>query len=86
MAVKKGQKRGPYKRAQLKREIQKNSTPEDGMTYIEIANIMNISIAEVKQLERTAIRKLKKPTPLNQKFHEYCNISLRSESSSEIEL
>lgn len=86
MAVKKGQKRGPYKRAQLKRELQENSTPEDGMTYLEIANIMGISVSEVKQLEKNAFRKLKKPTQKNQKLHEYYSISLTPEGSSEIDL
>jgi len=77
MAVQKGQKRGSYKRATQKRELQEdNLTPEDGMSYIEIANILGISVAEVKKLERMALSKLKQPSSLNKDLHDYWNISL----------
>ena len=77
MAVQKGQKRGSYKRSTQKRELQEdNLTPEDGMSYIEISNILVLSIAEVKKIERVALSKLKTPSNLNKDLHDYWNISL----------
>lgn len=77
MAVQKGQKRGTYKRAHQKTELQENLTPEDGMSYIEIASILGISVPEVKKIERSALSKLKRPSDKNQKLHKYWNIGLK---------
>ena len=77
MAVQKGQKRGSYKRSQQKRELQENTTPEDGMSYLEIANILGISVAEVKKIEKSALSKLKSPSAKNQQLHRYHKINLR---------
>ena len=73
IGVQLGHKRGPYKRSKRKNEVSSNYQ-EDGMTYLEISKALNIPVKEVKKIEKLALRKLKKPTEVNQKFHSYCNI------------
>jgi len=69
MGVQKGTKRGPYKRCQSKR--QKKNITEDGLSYQEIARIMDIPASMVKEIERKAFKKLLLPTDKNKKFRKY---------------
>ena len=70
--VKKGTKRGSYKRAEMKRE-QKDITP-DGLSYQEIAIILGCTAVEVKKIETTALKKLKRPGGINKSLYDYCKI------------
>ena len=70
--IKKGTKRGPYKRAQIKkaqREVQ-----NDGLSHHQIALLLEIPIGEVKRIEQQALEKLKTPTGINKIFHRYLGI------------
>ena len=70
--VQKGQKRGSYKRPEMKRK-QKEITA-DGLSYQEIAAIMGITSAEVKRIETIALKKLRTPGGINKSLHLYNNI------------
>lgn len=59
---------------------------EDGMTYHMIAKIMEISVQEVKNIEASAIRKMKKPNIINKALREYLKISDCETVSSEYNL
>ena len=72
MAVQKGTKRGEYSRSKMKRE-QKEVT-EDGLSYQEIGAILGISSFMVKQIEQTALKKLRRPGGINQNLWDYCKI------------
>ena len=72
-----GSKRGPYKRAQEKREkAEEKSIQGDGMSYQDIAKVLGISILEVKKIERSALKKLSVPNPKNKRMRDYHNIDL----------
>ncbi len=47
-----------------------NSLFEDGMSYEEIAKKLNISVAEVRKIEKRALRKLRVPSDKNKKFRQ----------------
>ena len=64
----KGNKRGPYKRVQDKKNVEMS---EDGMSYQEIARVLGISVLEVKKIERRALQKLQAPGGQNGKLHKY---------------
>ena len=44
---------------------------QDGMSYKEIAEIMDLTVREVKNLESRALYKLKRPSKINKKFYDY---------------
>ena len=75
IGVQKGTKRGTYARSARKREI-RDEIQEDGMSYSEIAAVLKISVGEVKEIERSAFRKLKKPTVKNKDLFDYHSIKL----------
>ena len=56
----------------MKRE--EKEVTEDGLSYQEIAAILGLSAQEVKNIENTALKKLRTPNETNKKFREYCNI------------
>lgn len=58
----------------------------DGMSYHMIAKILNISVQEVKNIEASAIRKMKIPNAINKELREYLKISCAPDVSSENEL
>jgi len=59
-------------RKEYKKELKENaSVQDDGMTYDEIAEILGISKAQVRKIERNALRKLQVPTEKNKKFSKY---------------
>ncbi len=65
---------------ELKRlRLENAQITDDGLSYQEIAVILNIPVFEVKKIEIDALRKLQKPTESNKKLHEYWNITLRPE-------
>ena len=80
--VKKGSKRGSYKRAEMKRE-QKDIT-EDGLSYQEIAVILGITAGEVKKIETAALKKLKRPGGINKVLYDYCKIHDRDSERIDI--
>lgn len=53
----------------------------DTMSFVEIAERMNLSVFEVKKIYNSAMRKLKAPNQENQTFWEYNNISENDTSS-----
>ena len=57
---------------------------EDGMSYHMIAKILDISVQEVKEIEASAIRKMKTPTEQNKKLREYLRLNLRPREEIEI--
>jgi len=62
-------------RKQIKQEIKDNATlTEDGMSYDEISEILGISKAEVRRIERDALRKLQVPTEKNKVLRRYYGI------------
>jgi len=71
MGVKRGTKRGSYKRAQMKRETQDSEDINDGMSYEEIAKVLHITPLEVQRIEKIALKKLKLPNATNKEFHKY---------------
>jgi len=71
MGVKKGTKRGTYKRAQMKREITESEDIQDGMSYDEIAKIIRVSPVEIRRIEKIALKKLKLPNKTNKVFYDY---------------
>jgi DNA-directed RNA polymerase sigma subunit (sigma70/sigma32) len=61
-------------RKQLKQNIRDNaSITEDGMSYDEISAVLGISKAEVRRIEREALRKLQAPTEKNKILRRYHN-------------
>jgi len=84
IGVQKGTKRGPYKRSKMKKEVH-NLDSQDGMSYEEIAQIMNITPGEVRKIEEDAMKKLRRPSQTNKKLHGYHGIKL-SEADSNLEL
>ncbi len=68
--VRKGEKRGPYKKSREHREHVPEET-EDGMTIQEIANVMGLSKGEVNKILQQAIRKLQAPSEKNKTFLNY---------------
>lgn len=59
-------------RKQLKQEMRENaSITTDGMSYDEISEILGISKTEVRRIEQSALRKLKKPGVLNKILQQY---------------
>ena len=59
----------------------KTNTADDhalnvGMSYQKIAEIMNITPAMVKNIEKRALKKLKIPTEKNKKFYNYLKTHL----------
>jgi len=42
-----------------------------GMSYEDIAEVLNISVKEVRKIEAQALKKLKMPTEKNKKFYRY---------------
>jgi DNA-directed RNA polymerase sigma subunit (sigma70/sigma32) len=69
IGVQKGSKRGSYKRSKMKRSQEEVS--EDGMSYQQIADLMNTTVTEVKRIEASALQKLRKPTEANKAFRDY---------------
>jgi len=49
-----------------------------------IAKILDISVQEVKEIEASAIRKMKTPTEQNKKLREYLRLNLRPREEIEI--
>ena len=49
---------------------------KDGLSIPEVAKLLGLTVAEVRKIEKEALRKLKKPTDKNKALHEYWNISL----------
>ena len=56
---------------------------EDGMTYHMIAKILGISVQEVKNIENSALRKMRIPNATNKELREYLKIGVTPEGSSE---
>ncbi len=56
---------------------------DDGMSYHMIAKIFNLSVQDVKIIERSAIRKLQIPNQKNKKLREYLKMSVSPDESSE---
>jgi len=71
--VAKGDKRGPYK--MRKNQRGKEEFHEDGMSYQEIAELMNLTVQQVKDIENTALKKLRVPTDKNKVLRRYAQIS-----------
>ena len=86
MAVKKGQKRGSYSRSEEKhKKAQTLEISEDGMSYLEISNILNLPIHVIKRIEIDALRKLRMPnSDVNKKLHEYYNIDLKPKETIDL--
>jgi len=84
IGVIKGTKRGPYKRAQRKKEIN-DLEIEDGMSYEEISQVLGISVGEVKAIEIQAMKKLRMPSVVNKSLHRYDDIKL-SDSDKNLSL
>ena len=53
---------------------------EDGMSYHMIAKVMGLSVQEVKNIEASALKKLKIPNEKNKKLHNYLNIRLHPDA------
>ncbi len=53
---------------------------EDGMSYHMIAKVMGLSVQEVKNIEASALKKLKIPNEKNKKLHNYLNIRLHPDT------
>ena len=70
--VTKGSTRGPYK--VRKQQRGKEEFHEDGMSYQEIAELMNLTVKQVKDIETTALKKLRTPTAKNKGLRNYDNI------------
>ena len=70
--VTKGAKRGPYK--VRKQQRGKEEFHEDGMSYSEIAELMDLTVQQVKDIEKTALKKLRVPTDKNKDLKVYANI------------
>ena len=70
--IKKGTKRGPYKRSQRKNE--QKEFQGDGLNHHQISSLLDISVEEVKRIENQAFLKLKAPSEKNKKFHRYLGI------------
>lgn len=82
MANKKGSKRGPYKRAEMKRELKE--VTEDGLSHQEIAVILGISSSEVKRIEEQALKKLRRPGGINQSLWDYIKIPTQFQEKIDI--
>ncbi len=63
-------------RKEFKQQLKENANiSEDGMSYDEIAEILGITKAQVRKIEKDALRKLQAPTPKNKKFGCYAGRS-----------
>ena len=72
-------------RKQLKQERLDNANiNEDGLSYQEIAKILNLPIHVVKRIEVDALRKLQAPTVRNKELHKYWNIGHKPADSVNI--
>ncbi len=73
-------------RKQLKQQrLDQAQVTEDGLSHHEIAKIMDISVAEVRKLEKSALSKLKTPTLMNQDLYSYWNLGLKPEDTTGFE-
>ncbi len=62
-------------RKELKQErLDTVNINEDGLTYQEIAKILNLPLHVVKRIEKDALSKLQAPTSKNKELHKYWNI------------
>ena len=75
IGVQKGTKRAPYGRCKQKREF-KSEDLQGGLSYQEIADILDITPGDVMRIEAEALRKLKKPSEATRKLHGYHNTHL----------
>ncbi len=71
------------RKEQKAERLENISANEDGMSYDEIAKIMDLTVQQVKILERSALKKLKTPTTLNQKLYDYWGQGTRGKNKND---